>query len=288
MVQELKFSSKSGKEAQGFTQICGEPPGWKVQSPGTILLHDWWGLDKYMRWQTERYTDVMRTLTVSPDFFNGKTVGSPFHTDEERNEAIELMKNFDYGPAMDIIAGAIEHIKTIERTIPNGEKYNAYKGKIALIGFGMGGGLALAAASQFPEVSAVVSFYGLPKPGTFDASKVQAEVMGHFVKDDEFAKPEDADKLKAELESKGKKVSTFTYVGDDLFPARRGFVDDFHFMLHQPIHAKEAWMQTAKMLREVLDVADDGRPLTEVRQQIEAHKKFEEEVRKRILSQKQT
>jgi carboxymethylenebutenolidase len=96
-----------------------------------------------------------------PDLYRGK-VGA------EAEEAHHLMSNLDWPSAVEDIRGAARFLKA------EGSP------KVGVIGFCMGGALALAAAVHVEELDAAVPFYGVPNPQLADTKKTRVPVQGHF------------------------------------------------------------------------------------------------------------
>jgi carboxymethylenebutenolidase len=136
------------------------------------------------------------------------------------------------------MAGAVDYLKA----------HDAVSGRgIGVIGFCMGGGLALWLATLRPDdVKAVVPFYGIiPWPAAQpDFSKLQAAVLGHYGENDDFAPPEVARKLEEEIKGSGVDVEFLRYpeVGHGF--TRHNDPEVFH-----EEHAEAAWARTFAFLR---------------------------------------
>lgn len=110
---------------------------------------------------------------------------------------------------------------------------------VGVIGFGRGGGLALALATQRPDqVRAVVPFYATGTPPSWDDLDVPVE--GHYGESDDRATPD----IEQELESRNKEVRLFTYpnVGHDFF-------DDTRPDAYDEDASRQAWVRTLEFLR---------------------------------------
>jgi carboxymethylenebutenolidase len=89
---------------------------------------------------------------------------------------------------------------------------------VGVIGFCMGGGLALVLATKRPDaVAAVVPCYGIipwaeAQP---DYAGMTAAVLGHYAEKDDFFTPEAAEALATQLRGLGKEVEIHIYAGVD-------------------------------------------------------------------------
>ncbi len=131
--------------------------------PGVVVVHENRGLNPYIE-------DVARRLAkagyiaLAPDGLSSKG-GYPGNDDQGR----ELQQQVDPEKLMNDFFAAIEFLPTVDGTT----------GKVGIIGFCYGGGVANAAAVAYPELGAAVSFYG-PQPNAKDVSRIQAPLLLHY------------------------------------------------------------------------------------------------------------
>jgi carboxymethylenebutenolidase len=117
---------------------------------------------------------------------------------------------------------------------------------VGVVGFCMGGGLALVLATARPDaVAACVPFYGLiPWPEAApDYSKMSASVLGHYAAKDEYFTPEAVRALETQLKELGKDVELFVYEGAD-----HAFFNDTRPEVYDPEAAATAWRRTIDFL----------------------------------------
>jgi carboxymethylenebutenolidase len=118
---------------------------------------------------------------------------------------------------------------------------------VGVIGFCMGGGLALALAAARPDVvSACCPFYGIfPWPDLQpDWSKLEASILGHFAEEDSMFTPEMVGDLEERLRAEGKEVDLIIH------PAtQHAFFNDSRPEVHDPEASRKAWSSIVPFLR---------------------------------------
>jgi carboxymethylenebutenolidase len=117
-------------------------------------------------------------------------------------------------------------------------------GKVAAIGFCMGGQLALYAASLTPRISAVVDCYGIHPNVRVDHAKIRAAVMGVFAERDAFVPPESAHQLEADLRAAGVRTEFVVFPGVD-----HAFLNDSRPDVYDAAVAQRAWGRILSFLR---------------------------------------
>lgn len=165
----------------------------EVGAPIVVVLHDMYGRLPWL----EPYADALANRggfrVIVPDFYDG------FATTES-HDAHELMAGLSDGTAAGILDAAIE----TER----GEGNDAQR--IGLIGFSMGGRIALRAAQE-GLADAVVAYYATLGPR--DPGIVPCPVLLHFADEDTWAERSDPETFTARLRDDGTPIVSHTYPG---------------------------------------------------------------------------
>ena len=131
--------------------------------PGVVVVHENRGLNPYIE-------DVARRLAkagfmaLAPDGLSAKG-GYPGNDDQGR----ALQQQVDPEKLMNDFFAAIEFLPTVAGST----------GKIGIIGFCYGGGVANAAAVAYPELAAAVPFYGM-QPRPEDVPRIRAPLLLHY------------------------------------------------------------------------------------------------------------
>ena len=193
MGEMIEFPS-NGSTAVGF---LATPEGG--DGPGIIVIQEWWGLVDHIRDVCDRFADA-GYVALAPDLYHGVTVAEP-------DEAGKAMMALRMDQAAKDMSGAVDEL--VRRS---------GRDKVGVIGFCMGGGLALVLATQRPDaVAAVVPCYGIiawpdAQP---DYSRLTAAVQGHYAGNDDFFTPDAAEALGEQLRGLGKDVEIIIYPDTD-------------------------------------------------------------------------
>src|ERR1700729_120651 len=195
MGELIEFAS-NGSTAGGYLATPDSGSG-----PGVIVIQEWWGLVDHIKEVCDRFAAAGFTA-LAPDLYHGKKVrpGEP-------DEAGKTMMAMQLDQARRDMSGAVDEV--LRRSTGD---------KIGVIGFCMGGGLALVLATQRPDaVAAVVPCYGvIPWPDAQpDYDAMPAGVQGPSAANDDFFTPEAAEALAEQLRALGKQVEIFIYPATD-------------------------------------------------------------------------
>ena len=203
-----------------------------------VIVHHMWGLDSHTMTIADRFAG-QGYLAVAPDLYRGK-LGADYGL------AQEMMDRLDQARAVAIVKGAIGYLRSLD-----GGKTDR---PVALVGFDMGGQVALAAALQKANAQALVIFYGHVETSKEALMPIQMPVLGVFGTDDVVVRPDEAKKFEAALKEAGKQATIIIYRG-----MAHAFFDDSRPDF-EPELGKDAWIRTRDFLAAALGTATPAPP----------------------------
>jgi carboxymethylenebutenolidase len=222
MGRRLAFQRPDGKESAGY--YVG--PAAAEKAPGVVVIQEWWGLNDQIRGVADALAHSGYRALV-PDLFRGKVT-------VEAAEAEHLMTNLDFlDAAKQDVRGAVQHLRQTGR-------------KVGVMGFCMGGALAILAAIHVPEADAVVCWYGVPPEEAGDPRTIRAPVQGHFALEDAFFPGSQVEKLATRLREAKVKHEFHWYKAQHAFGNETG-------PYHEPEAKKLAWQRSLDFLARHLE-----------------------------------
>ncbi|HUI02679.1 MAG TPA: dienelactone hydrolase family protein [Acidimicrobiales bacterium] len=222
MGEMIEFPS-NGSQGQGYVATPSSGAG-----PGVVVIQEWWGLVPHIKDVCDRFAAEGFTA-LAPDLYRGTQVTEP-------DEAGKQMMAMQLDRAGTDMSGAVDAVRA-----------RAAGDDVGVVGFCMGGGLALVLATQRPDaVKACVSFYGLiPWPEAQpDFAAVAGAVQLHVAGDDGYFSPDAARALEAQLRRLGKDVELHLYDGTD-----HAFFNDTRPEVYDADASRLAWSRTLDFLR---------------------------------------
>ena len=230
MGENIDFKRPDGKSAPGY---YAAPQNNPESAPGIVIVEEWWGVTPDIMLTADRFAGLGYRALV-PDLFRGRKATVP-------DEANHLMQELDFQDAFSQdVRGALQHLKQ-------------KSSKAGVIGYCMGGAVALLAAMHTKEPDAAISYYGCPPSDAGDPATIEVPVLCHFAEHDEFFKPEDARKFVQRLEEGKVPHEVYWYNAKHGFtnPNPMGQAGLGHY---DPQAAALAWERTAQFLQRVLPV----------------------------------
>lgn len=211
----------NGRPGDGY---LATPKGGR--GPALIVIHEYWGLVDHITNLCERFSHE-GFFALAPDIYRGDKAARP-------DDARKLMMALDIAEAAKDIRGAARYLIGLDGVSP---KY------LGVVGFCMGGQLALFAACQFPDVFVrCVDFYGVHPAVKPDLSRLSGPVLAHFATRDRSTPPDLANALVAQIREAGKHVEAHFY------EAEHAFFNDTRPTVYDPDAAKLAWNRTIEFV----------------------------------------
>ena len=200
--------------------------------PAVVVLQEWWGLDDHIRGVCDRLAGE-GFFALAPDLYRGETTDQP-------DEAQQKMMAMSMDQAEKDMHGAVDFLAEQDGVSGSG---------VGSVGWCLGGGLSVWAATANPKVAAVVSYYYVMPHGKPDFSKIRCPVLGHFGTADDFVPVEDAKALEREIaKASGQEVKFEFYEG-----AGHAFFNDTDRLGTYDKEAAElSWQRTIGFFRENL------------------------------------
>ncbi len=219
MGEIVEFPS-NGSTGQGY--LAGS------EGRGIVVIQEWWGLVDHIKDVCDRFA-AEGFVALAPDLYRGKATREP-------DEAAKAMMAMRLDQAAMDMSGAVDELQ--RRT---------GRDAVGVIGFCMGGGLALVLATRRPDaVKAVVPCYGvIPWPDAQpDYSRLEAAVEGHYAELDESAPPDAVHALEAQLRDLGKEVKMVVHPG-----TQHAFFNDTRPEVHDAEESNKLWTSVLEFFR---------------------------------------
>jgi carboxymethylenebutenolidase len=196
----IDFARPDGGRTKGYLAAAGQG------RPGIVVIQEWWGLNDQICGVADRFARAGYNA-LAPDLYQGRVTTVP-------DEANHLMEGLDFaGATHQDLRGAAQHL-------------GAQSGRVAVIGFCMGGALTIAAGVHVPEVAAGVCFYGIPPEDFADPARIRAPFQGHFANRDDWCTPAAVDALERVLQAAGARAEIYRYDAAHAFANERSAAYD--------------------------------------------------------------
>jgi carboxymethylenebutenolidase len=194
--------------------------------PGIVLVHERWGLDDSIK-SLARDLAGAGYAVMAVDLFGGATAADPAGA-----QVLVDAATADREGLLNNIAQAIDYLRAY-----------ALAPRVAVVGFGLGGGLALETAVTSPEkIDAVVNYYGRLIFDEAELARLRAPLLGLYADRDESVPVRDVQSFRRLLRELGNDSDVFLYLN-----VPHGFADPGRATF-DPQAAGEAWQELIDFL----------------------------------------
>lgn len=201
--------------------------------PGILLLQEIFGVSRYIQRRAAALA-AEGYVVLAPELYWRLDPALP-PLDESAPDVVEQAMgratSLDWEQAVGDAAAALASLCSREEV-----------GRVGLLGFCFGGGLAFNVAAV-TDPDCLVSYYGSALPGLLDlAPRVTAPSLHHFGMSDDYIPADVVEQIRGAITAGGTPVEFFTYDG-----ANHAFDND-DFFLHDPASSQLAWQRTLQFL----------------------------------------
>jgi len=210
-------SPKGNDKTKAYLAI---PSSAKGKLPGVLVVHENRGLNPHIE-DIARRVALANFVALAPDAL-APLGGYPGTEDAAR----ELFPKLDQAKTREDFVAAAEFLK----------KHPACTGKVGVVGFCWGGGMANALAVRLADLGAAVPFYG-NQPTAEEAAKIKAPLLIHYAENDQRINA-GWPAYEAALKAANVKYTAYTYPG-----TQHGFNNDTT-PRYDEAAAKLAWQRT--------------------------------------------
>jgi carboxymethylenebutenolidase len=161
--ERMKYSGATGDVVAYLARPKGDE-----KLPGVVVIHEITALGPHIEDVTRRVA-LEGFLAIAPDALS-PLGGTP----EDPEKARPLMQKLDSQATIQNYVAAVRYLKI----------HPVSTGKVGVIGFCWGGGMANDVAVNSPDVLAVVPYYGR-QPASEDVPKIKASLLLHYAGIDE-------------------------------------------------------------------------------------------------------
>lgn len=201
-------------------------PDDEADHPAVVVIQEWWGLVPHIE-DVARRLSAEGFIALAPDLYHGQHADEP---DEARKLAMALERD----TAVAEILAAARYLAGLDRVAPK---------KIGVVGWCMGGGLALSAAAEDGNLGGVVSFYGRPLSAD-DTARLHIPVLALYAEHDHSITSDDVESFESALAENSVPHQVHTYAG-----TQHAFFNDTRPGIYNPIAAADAWRRTLAWFR---------------------------------------
>jgi len=197
------------------------------QGPGLLVLQEWWGLVEHITQVCDRFA-AEGFVALAPDLYHGTQAKSP-------DEAGKLFMALNIARASADLRGAADALIHRGDVEPK---------RIGVLGFCMGGQLALYAATEHPDrLTCGVNFYGVHPRVRIEPARVKVPILAHFGTRDPSTPESVARPLVEQIRAAGGSIEAHFY------EAGHAFFNDARPTAYDEASAKLAWERTLGFLR---------------------------------------
>lgn len=220
------FYEDDDTAADGYLSRPSAPGPW----PAVVVLHEWWGLDPHFR-ELSRRLAAEGYVVLVPDLYDGTVA-----TEEETAARLKTSLDTDWAAAA--ATAGVPYLRRLPFV-------DADAG-VGLMGYCMGGGVALLAAGR-GDFDAMVAYFPSMYPDDEELARIDLPTLFHYGTEDVVTPRYELDRILNAYDEAGTPYELYEYEG-----AGHAFTNDTYEELYVESAAEESWPRTLEFLAEHL------------------------------------
>ncbi len=196
------FESERGNDITYKTTDGTDAHAWEIKAKKAtpyylFVIHEYWGLNDYIKQESEKLSDDLDVNVIALDMYDGKVATT-------REDAGKYMQSVKTDRAMAIINGAYAYVGSTA--------------KVFTIGWCFGGGWSLQASlAGGKQAVGCVMYYGMPEKDVNRLKTLNCDVIGFFANKDKWITPAVVSQFETDMKAAGKKLTVYQYDADHAF-----------------------------------------------------------------------
>lgn len=184
--KDITYKAADGSDAYGYEIKADKKTNYYI-----FVIHEWWGLNDYIKEQAEKLNKDFGVNVIALDLYDKKVATT-------QEDAGKYMQGANTTRIENIIKGAI--------------KYVGADAKIFTIGWCFGGGWSLQASMLAGKQAAgCIMYYGMPEKNTDKLKALHADVLGLFANKEQWINPQIVNEFEATMKKLGKSITVYRY-----------------------------------------------------------------------------
>ncbi|MDH7461829.1 dienelactone hydrolase family protein [Chitinophagaceae bacterium 26-R-25] len=190
------YSSTAGKDISYKTSDGKDAHAWEVMAAKKtryylVVVHEWWGLNDYIKQETEKLANELGVNAIAIDLYDKQVATT-------REDASKIMQTVTTERATAIIKGVYDYVGS--------------DAKILTVGWCFGGGWSLQAALMAgTQLRGCAMYYGAPEKDVEKLKTLNADVIGFFGNKDKWPSPAMVDEFVENMKKANKKLIVNRY-----------------------------------------------------------------------------
>lgn len=183
---DITFKAADGSDAHGWMVKAAKPTSYYL-----FVIHEWWGLNGYIKRETEKLAGELGVNAIAIDLYDKQVAVTP-------DDALKLVQAVKTERAVNIIKGAYAYV--------------GGNAKVFTIGWCFGGSWSLQTALiGGSNVAGCIMYYGMPETDVDKLKTLRCDVIGFFGKKDDDITPQVVEEFKKNMKAAGKNLMAYEY-----------------------------------------------------------------------------